>query len=463
MSDKKDDGSDEPEVIIVPPEDQDIIPPDSKQADDSAFVDDDATPFENSEPVRKASRLGTWIVLLVVVAFVGGFVAWPKLAPTLEPWLPESLKPGTSRLIEVTKALDELAVRIATLKTSAVDQNVIVDLEDRIKAELADLRKRVSDVAARPVLPDSLADDVLALAGRLEDLSAQLQQEVATLKEQIESVGTTASNQNSDSGQAQNIALPDEIRTSLQTFSAALQDLTNRVTGLEGNSEVASTVVPAEHAHDNLTSEVSALKTLTTDLVARLSSAEARLAAVADASVGGAGAALVAAAGQLRSRIESGLAFDADLGTVQTLAGTDEGLKATLADIQLGMGGIASVSTLARDFSAVASDVLAAAKAPASNWMEKVWRRLSSMVSVRRTGDVSGDDVAARIARTEMHLNTGDLAAAVNEVKDLTGAAAEAVGPWLQQAQLRLKTMTALDDLTRQAVQRLAQPAGAVK
>jgi hypothetical protein len=463
MSDKKDDGSDEPEVIIVPPEDQDIIPPDSKQADDSAFVDDDATPFENSEPVRKASRLGTWIVLLVVVAFVGGFVAWPKLAPTLEPWLPESLKPGTSRLIEVTKALDELAVRIATLKTSAVDQNVIVDLEDRIKAELADLRKRVSDVAARPVLPDSLADDVLALAGRLEDLSAQLQQEVATLKEQIESVGTTASNQNSDSGQAQNIALPDEIRTSLQTFSAALQDLTNRVTGLEGNSEVASTVVPAEHAHDNLTSEVSALKTLTTDLVARLSSAEARLAAVADASVGGAGAALVAAAGQLRSRIESGLAFDADLGTVQTLAGTDEGLKATLADIQLGMGGIASVSTLARDFSAVASDVLAAAKAPASNWMEKVWRRLSSMVSVRRTGDVSGDDVAARIARTEMHLNTGDLAAAVNEVKDLTGAAAEAVGPWLQQAQLRLKTMTALDDLTRQAVQRLAQPSGATK
>jgi hypothetical protein len=222
-------------------------------------------------------------------------------------------------------------------------------------------------------------------------------------------------------------------------------------------------VVPAEHAHDNLTSEVSALKTLTTDLVARLSSAEARLAAVADASVGGAGAALVAAAGQLRSRIESGLAFDADLGTVQTLAGTDEGLKATLADIQLGMGGIASVSTLARDFSAVASDVLAAAKAPASNWMEKVWRRLSSMVSVRRTGDVSGDDVAARIARTEMHLNTGDLAAAVNEVKDLTGAAAEAVGPWLQQAQLRLKTMTALDDLTRQAVQRLAQPSGATK
>ena len=463
MSDKKDDGSDEPEVIIVPPEDQDIIPPDSKQADDSAFVDDDATPFENSEPVRKASRLGTWIVLLVVAAFVGGFVAWPKLAPTLEPWLPESLKPGTSRLVEVTKALDELAVRIATLKTSAVDQNVIVDLEDRIKAELAELRKKVSEIAARPVLPESLADDVLALAARFEDLSAQLQQEVATLKEQIGSLGTTASNQSSDSGQAQTVALPDEIRTSLQTFSAALQDLTNRVTGLEGNTEVASTAAPAEHAHDNLTAEVSALKSLTADLVARLSAAEARLAAVADASVGGAGAALVAAAGQLRSRIESGLAFDVDLGTVQTLAGADDSLKATLADLQSGMGGIASLSTLARDFSAVAGDVLAAAKPPASNWMEKVWRRLSSMVSVRRTGDVSGDDVAARIARTEMHLNAGDLAAALNEVKDLTGAAAEAVGPWLQKAQVHFKTMTALDDLTRQAVQRLAQPAGAVK
>jgi len=463
MSDKKDDGSDEPEVIIVPPEDQDIIPPDSKHADDSAFVDGEAMPFENNEPVRKASRLGTWIVLLVVAAFVGGFVAWPKLAPTLEPWLPESLKPGTSRLVEVTKALDELAVRIATLKTSAVDQNVIVDLEDRIKAELAELRKKVSEIAARPVLPESLADDVLALAARFEDLSAQLQQEVATLKEQIGSLGTTASNQSSDSGQAQTVAVPDEIRTSLQTFSAALQDLTNRVTGLEGNTEVASTAAPAEHAHDNLTAEVSALKSLTADLVARLSAAEARLAAVADASVGGAGAALVAAAGQLRSRIESGLAFDVDLGTVQTLAGADDSLKATLADLQSGMGGIASLSTLARDFSAVAGDVLAAAKPPASNWMEKVWRRLSSMVSVRRTGDVSGDDVAARIARTEMHLNAGDLAAALNEVKDLTGAAAEAVGPWLQKAQVHFKTMTALDDLTRQAVQRLAQPAGAVK
>jgi len=468
MTDKKDDSTEEPEVIIVAPEDQDVMPPGDKDGNSSenaeTIIDAEATPVDQAEAGKRGSRLGLWIVLLVAAAFVGGFVAWPKLAPTLDPWLPDAMKPGTSRLAEVTGALDELAVRIATLKNNAVDPNTVVDLESRIKAELDSLQKEIADLRALPVLPEGQIDQMSAqmatLAQQVQDIQARLTEETTSLRDQL--AGLVSSPVTSDDPPTEGSAtsLPADVTARLKALSAGFADLAERTVGLEEKAATAAPVVPVEHAHDNLVTEVASLKSMTDDLVARLAAAEARLAAVADANNGGSGAALVAAAGQLRSRVESGQDFVADLGTLRELAGDDEALKSLLVDLEATMAGVPTLAILRSEFDAVAGDVLAAARAPAQNWMEKVWRRLSSMVSIRRKGEVAGDDPAALVARAEVRLAAGDLTAAVHELKALPEAATAVAAPWMQRAESRLKAMAALEQLTRQAVSRLARPSG---
>ena len=470
MSDKKDDGPDEPEVIIVSPEDQDIMPP-----EDQPFVDAETTPVE--EVVGKTgSRTGTWIALLVAAAFVGGFVAWPKLSPTLEPWLPESLKPGTSRLVEVTKALDELAVRIATLKNNAIDQDALVDLEERIKVRVDGLQKRIADLTARPELPGDFMELVGALNSKVEETATGLKQDMADLRGQLLNAPASEIQNNSDAVSAGD---GNPVAARLGVIADALADLSNRVAELEIHPDQPASTHSATpqnmaHEHGGLAAEVSALKSLTSDLLARLSVAEASLAVMTEsntrtnaingqANVSNAGAALVVAAGQLRGRIESGQAYKADFKTVQTLVGDDTSLALALADLQSSVGGVPALSVLMREFAEVAPAMLAADRSPANGWMEKIGQRLASLVTVRRTGHVEGDDVAARIARAENFLTGGDLAASVSELKTLPAPVALVAASWLQRANLRLKVLGALDQLTRHAVQQLAQPVEATE
>jgi hypothetical protein len=463
MTEKKDNGSDEPEVIIVPPEDQDVIPPEKDNTDDSGFIDAEATPVNDAAPSGKRSRLGLWIVVLVVAAFIGGFVAWPKLAPTLEPWLPDSLKPGTSRLVEVTKALDELAVRIATLKNNSVSKDTVLDLEDAIKAEIAALKKQLSALAARPELPAGLMAQVDTLGVKVDDFSARLEKEVSDLRSQFTALQSPSGDTDRSSQGAPSLAALEDLKARLTAVSETVSGFAARLAELESRPAGTTSVEPSKHEHEDLTAEVASLKSLTSELMARLSTTEARLASVADMSAGGAGAALVAAAGQLRSRIESGQAFAIDLQSVASLAGDDADLKAILQNIGSGEKGLVSLAGLRREFDRIASGLLAASTPPADNWLAKVWQRLASMISIRRTGDVAGDDVAALVARAEVRLQAGDLAAAVQELKSLPDTAATVAAPWMQRAEQRLKTLAGLDDLTRQAVQRLAQPAGISK
>ncbi|MBT4020599.1 MAG: hypothetical protein HOE62_21795 [Alphaproteobacteria bacterium] len=476
MSDKKDNDPDEPEVIIVPPEDQDIMPP-----EDRPFVDAEATPVEDVA-VKGRSRTGTWIALLVVAAFVGGFVAWPKLSPTLEPWLPESLKPGSSRLVEVTKALDELAVRIATLKNNAIGQDVLVDLEDRIKLRLSDLQKRIAELAARPELPGDFMELVGALNSKIEETATGLKQDMADLRAQLIKASASETGTNENTSDAVSADEGGLFGARLGLISDALADLSNRVAELENHPAQSLNGQPAArqtatsqnmaHEHGDLAAEVSALKSLTSDLLTRLSIAEAGLAVVAEAntrtnadntSTSNISAALVVAAGQLRGRVESGQAYKSDFKTVQSLVGDNASLAPALSDLRSSTDGVPALSVLMREFADTAPAMLAANRSPANGWMEKIGQRLASLVTVRRTGHVDGDDAAARIARAENHLASGDLAASVAELKSLPAPVALVAAPWLQRASLRLKALAALEQLTRHAVQQLAQPSEAAE
>jgi hypothetical protein len=70
-------------------------------------------------------------------------------------------------------------------------------------------------------------------------------------------------------------------------------------------------------------------------------------------------------------------------------------------------------------------------------------------------GDVVGDDAGARVARAEVRLAEGALAAAVAELEGLSGAPATAAAGWLDDARARLAADQAVAALQAAAVTRL--------
>ena len=101
--------------------------------------------------------------------------------------------------------------------------------------------------------------------------------------------------------------------------------------------------------------------------------------------------------------------------------------------------GVPTVAVLAAQFDERAGAVVrAASRDEQSGWVSQTLDRVSSVVTVRRVGDVAGSSVEARVARAELRVSAGDLAAAVDELGELEGGAGEAAGPWISAARARL-------------------------
>ncbi|HEX6980927.1 MAG TPA: mitofilin family membrane protein, partial [Alphaproteobacteria bacterium] len=82
------------------------------------------------------------------------------------------------------------------------------------------------------------------------------------------------------------------------------------------------------------------------------------------------------------------------------------------------------------------------------SWWRPLLDRLTSLVTIRRIGEVDGDTPEAVVARAERRLAADDLAGAVAELERLQGAPAAAAGSWLADARARLTAEAALAGLT---------------
>ncbi len=187
--------------------------------------------------------------------------------------------------------------------------------------------------------------------------------------------------------------------------------------------------------------------------------------------------AMIVAVGELRSALASDKSFAAELSTLNDLTHDDEALRPRLKPIvdrlsPMADAGVPTLSQLAAAFPATeiarAGEAELAGEVTDDNWLKRFWRGLghsiSEVITVRPTGpDVEGDDTLARLARAEAKLGEGDLAAAVAEMKALTGLAAETAAEWLAQAEARLAIEEAAAQLadisTRELAPRTIAPA----
>ncbi len=143
--------------------------------------------------------------------------------------------------------------------------------------------------------------------------------------------------------------------------------------------------------------------------------------------------------------------FASELATLRTFVPDAPELK----DLsRYAKSGAPTHAMLAEEFPAVAADVLAAERnARATGWTSRLWASIAGTVSIRRIGEVSGNDTEAHLARAGGRLDAGDLQGALREMRALDSPARAAAAGWIARAETRF----AIDRDTRALADRLVR------
>jgi uroporphyrinogen-III synthase len=415
------------------------------QAGDTQSIGGKASPTSIPPTAgARRSRLGAIIAVAAAVALIvaGGVELLRPLwspgadvaAPAIDPALTQRLDDLERRLHTVEASLDaarnDLAgmrdgrtadgERIAALESAARDAQSapaqivagVTERLDKLESGLAALR-----AAGQQSSATTPSDDVAALAGKIAALEAQF------------------------------AALP----TSPQSTSA-----------------------PVDSAEmGRLSGENAQLRSDLDALTARLDALDQAMAAQGEDA---GGVAFVLAVGNLGSALATSRPFAAELSAVTELAAAESTLSKQATELTAPLApraarGVPTLVDLRAGFSVAARAIVDAAKQPESaaaepseprpwyvrdlDWLSAAGDFVTSQVSVRPVGDVVGDDAGARVARAEVRLAEGALAAAVAELEGLSGAPATAAAGWLDDARARLAADQAVAALQAAAVTRL--------
>ncbi|MDR3498442.1 MAG: mitofilin family membrane protein [Parvibaculum sp.] len=252
----------------------------------------------------------------------------------------------------------------------------------------------------------------------------------------------------------------DALKQSLGEASAAAQASGAKLDAL------AKSMPPAGLA-DEVAKLGAMLKTLNTALDAlapKVNEMQARVAALEakkDDPDAAARAALGLALANLARAAETAEPFKAELDAVAAFLPKEPELAALAGPAATG---VPTEASLKERFPAMVQSVLDAERRAKNDGLyARFVANIRKLVTIRRTGEISGDDTEAVIARMEERLKLDDLAAAVTEGKALKGAALEAAAPWLKDAEARVATRQMLRDLSAHVAARLAPPAPGAK
>lgn len=270
-------------------------------------------------------------------------------------------------------------------------------------------------------------------AGAAPDNSAQtnLAAELAELRDQLQSLA--------DNSGASPAGAPE-----VEAMQSRLEAAEAQITTLENDARDAGRATSEELARAQ--DEIAGLR----DQVKALSEIRSVAAPGVSRAVG-----LALATGRLQRALDTGAAYDDTLVLLERFAGGDEELAGPLDQlVSHAVDGIPTRSVLTQRFSQLANDIVISAGADeATGWTDRALNRVRSVVTVRPIGSgVSGDGTAARVARAEAMALSGDLAGAVGEIEQLTGAAAQAAATWLADAQARLAADAAISAIEARAL-----------
>jgi len=389
-------------------------------AEEPARTEADPAPMEaaastSSEPPHRAppppppppSRSGAapWIA-----AGIAGVISVAVIATAL--WL---LSEYLSRDTSLAGKVDALDTQVRGLagKPAAADAKALDDLRARvdvIDAGVGRIDDRLNRAESALATPRSAPTDpaVLARLAAAESMQRALGDTLADLRKRIE-----------DS-------------------TAAARDARERADAVAKSS--------GADANDALRKEVEAL----TARIAAVEHAERTTDQRVEQSMTGASAdravRLAVVAGALRSAIERGTPFTAELAAAKAL-GAD---AAALAPLEaFAAVGVPGAEALARDFDQV-EPAMSTAAVPASHdggVLGRLQANAERLVRVRPVGDASGDDPAAALARAGAKAHRGDIAGALAEVERLPPSVQAPAAGWIKAAKARTAALDAARQL----------------
>jgi len=273
-----------------------------------------------------------------------------------------------------------------------------------------------------------LQETIKKLTARLDETEAELARQ-AQSPENIAAIRTELESLNASAG----------------TLGAALEQLTKSDTDAKARISNLETTLTA------INMAMSALGPRLDETIARLAVLEER-AKNPDAA---GRAALGLALANLARASEGGSPFKTELDVIAGFL-PDEPELDTLAPVAA--KGAPSAALLKEQFPDMAQAVFdAERRGDESSLWSKLWGNAKSIITIRRTGEISGTDTEAVIARMEERLKGDDLAAALEQGRLLKGVAADAAKPWLTAAEARVHLEQLVRNLSARVASRLAK------
>lgn len=325
------------------------------------------------------------------------------------------------------------------------------------RAEAEKLTARVGELTARPA--PALAEDgrIAALADRI----AKQETALAALQAR-----PAASGGSSTVGAPLPEARLDQLGTDIATLrqaaqaTAGLADRLGKVEATAAEMKAAVEVArPLPSAVSALDGRFDRLEATTTEVQRQTAAIEGRLAETAakvgDVAAARSDAVLALALASLKTAVDSGRPFGAELAVVTKLMPAAE--LQPLAG--LAPKGVAPLPRLAAAFPELARRIGEAElsrRAAGGSLVDKLVAQAKQSVSIRPIDEAAGPSVPARLARIEAALNAGRAAEALADWQGLPEAARALDPPFDAELAARTRVDGLLATATRTALERLA-------
>ncbi|HEY0523299.1 MAG TPA: mitofilin family membrane protein [Stellaceae bacterium] len=392
---------------------------------------------------RRRGGAGGILAVVLLILILGALAATPFWAPIVVPLLPWGAEQAANQTEQ--QQLQDISGRVQALESrpaAAPAQPAQAADTGDLKAALDALDKRVAGMEQRVASAGSGGVDPAAVEALRNDLQRQ----------------TAASNQKLDELN-QRIAGIDRKVDSRPTTDPAVQQA---LQGLQQSQQgVQQAQQGTQQALQGLQNDMRRIAVAQTELSDRVSRMEAQ--ASQQVNAGRADQALLLAVGQLRDAVSGSRPYAAELGAVQALGRDRPNVLAAAQPLTArAQTGVPSLAVLRQRFNDAATAIVQAEESPPSqDFGQEVLGKLRSLVTVRHTGAAPENRPAqGAVAQAESALNAGDLAGAVAALDKLSGPAAEAAKPWLDDARARLAAEGAVAKLDQLLVARLTSESG---
>ncbi len=309
-----------------------------------------------------------------------------------------------------------------------------------VEAELAALKQELAALKAAPAPQAPAADPAIAasiesLKGELSQLQTAVQSgsggdnaAVAALNSKLQELEA--------SNPAQTIAALDAKVKELEAKATApATEVTEKITSIEGQITVATEAITKSDGR------ISALEQSVAGLTGQVEQ-QASQPKVA----------LAIAAAALKSAVDRGGPFTAELETLAAIAPSAAELEPLRP---LAQAGVATEKTLIDSFGPVAEAMVAADVPPVdenAGLVSRLFDSARSVVKVRPVGEVAGEDAGARVARMEVAIKAGRFTDALTEYDAMPEAVKSAGAAYVAQVKGRLDATRLVDQLVANAM-----------